>query len=104
MNQERRRLGGIYNELDTAFATVQAAKMRREVGYEDARNVARECVVATAASVNKKMLAAAFSPAEIGLIEARLRALIGAAVRIPGPGASALEERQPAKAAALPGR
>ena len=104
MNQERRRLGGIYRELDAAFATVQAAKLRREVGYEDAQNVARECVARTAASINKQMLGAAFSQTEIGLVEARLRALIGAAARVPGSGAIAAQEQQPSKAAAMPGR
>lgn len=93
MNLERRRLGGIYSELDTAFATVQAAKLRRELGCEDAQDIARNCVTATAASVHRQMLGDAFSPAEIGLIEARLRALTGAAARV-----------SPPKAAALPGR
>ena len=104
MNQERRKLGGIYSELDVAFATVQAAKLRRELGYEDAQNMARECVAATAGSIRRQISGAAFSPAEISLVEARLRALFGAAARVPGPATTAGQERQSANAAAAPGR
>ena len=104
MNKERRRLGGIYSELDTAFATVQAAKLQHDLGYEDAQTVARKCVTATAASIDKRLSEASYTPAEIHLVKARVQALIGAAARVPVAGAAATHERQAAKAAALSGK
>jgi len=97
-------LGSICSELDAAFATVQRASLRREAGYEDAQKVARDFVTAAVASINRRLSQAALSPTEIRLMEAKVKALIGAAARIPGPGASAAHERQPAKTAAPPGR
>lgn len=105
MNKQRSKVGSIYGELDAAFGTVQAERLRHESGCEDAQSVARECVLATAASIRRQLLQAPpLSPAETGLIEAKLKALIGAAARIPGPGSVAAEERQPQKAAAPLGR
>jgi hypothetical protein len=104
MNKERRRPGSIAGELDTAFATVQAARLRHELGYEDAQSVARECVSATAERLNRSLLKNPVSPVESHLIQARLKALIGAAARIPGPAATAENEQQPRKPDAPLGR
>lgn len=101
MSQEHRTRSGIYRELDAAFATVQAARLRHEPGSEDTRSLARECVVVTTASIKRQMLETALSPAESSLIEAKLRALIGAAARIPGPGATAHEHQPPNTTALL---
>jgi hypothetical protein len=103
MNPERKNASGICSELDGAFATVQAACLRREPGYGDAQNLARECVVATVANINRRVLQAALSPAETSVIEAKVQALIRAAARIPGPNVATAREDQPAKAA-LSGR
>ena len=104
MSQDSRRPGSIYSELDAAFAAVQRASLRHEAGYEDAQKVAREFVTATVASIKRRLSQAALSPAETRLMEAKVKALIGAAARIPGPGATAAHEHQSAKAAASQGR
>ena len=104
MIQDRKGPGSIHSELDTAFATVQKAILRHKAGYEDAQKMAREFVTETVASINRRLLHAALSPTETRLIEAKLRALIGSAARIPGPGAAAPHEHHPAKAAEPLGR
>jgi|SwirhisoilCB1_FD_contig_31_13509753_length_824_multi_3_in_0_out_0_2 hypothetical protein len=101
MSHDSRSPGSIYSELDAAFATVQRASLRHEAGYGDAQKLAREFVTATVASINRRLLQSALSPAETRLIKAKVNALIGAAARIPGPSAAA-HEHQSAKAA--PGR
>jgi hypothetical protein len=103
MTQHRATPGSIYSELDAAFATVQRASLRHEAGCEDAQNVAREFVTATVGSIKRRLLQAALSPGETRLIEAKVKALIVATARIPGPGATAAPE-QPAKSAAPSGR
>ena len=104
MTPERRKAESIRSELDAAFATVQAAMLRHEPGYEEAQSVTREFVLTTVANINRRVLEAALSPAETTLVEAKLKALIRAAARIPGSGATSAREDQPAKAAALRGR
>ena len=103
MNPERKKAAGICSELDGAFAAVQAASLRREAGYGEAQNLARECVLATVANINRRILQEALSPAETSVIEAKVQALIRAAARIPGSDATTARENQTAKAA-LPGR
>ena len=65
--------------------------------------MAREFVTATVGSIKRRLLQAALSPGETRLIEAKVKALIVATARIPGPGATAAPE-QPAKSAAPSGR
>lgn len=85
MNQDRNRLGSIHSELDAAFARVQAARSMRELGHEDAQHMARECVASAEASINRRLLETPLSEGDSRLIQAKLKALVEAAGRIPGP-------------------
>lgn len=90
MNQNR---SSLETELDAAFATVQAARLRHELGYEDAYKMARDCVTAAFGSINRTLSKNPLSPAETHLIQAKLKALIGAAARIPAPPTAAEDEQ-----------
>lgn len=75
---------GLNAELDAAFATVQSAIEQHSLGAATARTTARDCLTRTAAMVNAAVADPARSEAEKRLLQAKLRALIGAASRIPG--------------------
>jgi hypothetical protein len=75
---------GLNAELDTAFATVQAAIEQHAAGAASARTAARDCLTRTAALVHAAVADPNRSEAEKRLLTAKMRALIGAASRIPG--------------------
>jgi len=95
--QHRRTRDRIQSELDAAFATVQSARARHELGYDGAGVMARDCVRSTAASIRKMLLQAGLNEVDNGLVEAKLRALAEAARRIPGPELSPVDGHEQAQ-------
>jgi len=69
--------------MDAAFATVQSAMAQRAVGSREAGTVVAECVRKTATLVNAALAEGGRTEAEKRLLEAKLRALVEAAARIP---------------------
>lgn len=74
--------GTLNSELDAAFATVQSAIEQHARGQKNADRIARECVTKMAGMVNTALADENRSESEKRLLDAKLRALIGAAARI----------------------
>jgi hypothetical protein len=73
----------ISSELDAAFAMVQSATTQQSSGQNNSRKLALDYVKKTEGRVNEALADASRGEAEKRLLEAKLRALIGAAARIP---------------------
>jgi hypothetical protein len=79
-----RAQSGLNAELDAAFAAVQAA-IDHPSGSAEARKSARDRVARASTMVKLALEESTRSEAEKRLLEAKLRALVGAAARIPAP-------------------
>jgi hypothetical protein len=76
-------LGSLKPELDAAFAAVQLATAQNKYGREQARTLALNQVTKIAAMVKVALAEQDRGEAEKRLLEAKLRALMEAAQRIP---------------------
>jgi hypothetical protein len=76
-------LGSLKPELDAAFAAVQLAAGEGKYGSEQERSLALEQVSKVAAMVKLALTEADRSEADKRLLQAKLRALMEAAGRIP---------------------